>query len=203
MTDADTGALLEAGRRLGSAAAAEGLVVLGEVGVGNTTVAAALACGLLGLDPAEVVGLGAGADSAMVDRKSAVVAAAVRRARADRADLGTDPASALAELGGPEIAVLAGVALGAAAAGGVVVLDGFAASLAGLVAMLTEPAAQACLVAGQRSRGRGDDVGLQHLGLEPLLDLRMRAGEGAGAALAAGLLLQGLRVRRETARVDS
>jgi nicotinate-nucleotide--dimethylbenzimidazole phosphoribosyltransferase len=203
MTDADTGALLEAGRRLGSAAAAEGLVVLGEVGVGNTTVAAALACGLLGLDPAEVVGLGAGADSAMVDRKSAVVAAAVRRARADRADLGTDPASALAELGGPEIAVLAGVALGAAAAGGVVVLDGFAASLAGLVAMLTEPAAQACLVAGQRSRERGHDVVLQHLGLEPLLDLRMRAGEGAGAALAAGLLLQGLRVRRETARVDS
>jgi nicotinate-nucleotide--dimethylbenzimidazole phosphoribosyltransferase len=58
-------------------------------------------------------------------------------------------------------------------------------------------------VAGQRSRERGHDVVLQHLGLEPLLDLRMRAGEGAGAALAAGLLLQGLRVRRETARVDS
>ncbi|MCW2538056.1 MAG: cob(II)yrinic acid a,c-diamide reductase, partial [Modestobacter sp.] len=116
--------------------------------------------------------------------------------------LGREPLLALAELGGPELAVLAGVTLGAAEARAVVVPDGFAASLAALVAVLVEPGVQACLVAGQRSRERGHDVVLQHLGLEPLLDLRMRAGEGAGGALAAGLLLTGLRVRRETARVD-
>ena len=202
MTAADTAALVAAGRRLGADSAASGLVVLGEVGVGNTTVAAALACGLLGLGPAELVGLGAGADSAMVGRKREVVRAAVDRARGLHPPLGREPLLALAELGGPELAVLAGVTLGAAEARAVVVPDGFAASLAALVAVLVEPGVQACLVAGQRSRERGHDVVLQHLGLEPLLDLRMRAGEGAGGALAAGLLLTGLRVRRETARVD-
>jgi nicotinate-nucleotide--dimethylbenzimidazole phosphoribosyltransferase len=94
------------------------------------------------------------------------------------------------------------VVLGAAEERAVVVLDGFATSVAALAAVLLEPGVQACLVAGQRSRERGHELVLQALGLEPLLDLRMRAGEGAGAALAAGLLLDGLRVRRETARVD-
>jgi nicotinate-nucleotide--dimethylbenzimidazole phosphoribosyltransferase len=172
-------------------------VALGEVGVGNTTVAAALACALLHVEPDVVVGLGAGADSAMLERKAAVVAGALQRAGRP-----ADPLGALAELGGPELAVLAGVTLGAAAARAVVVVDGFATSLAALVAVQLEPAVQACLVAGQRSRERGHELVLQALGLEPLLDLRMRAGEGVGAALAAGLLLAGLRMRREAARVD-
>jgi nicotinate-nucleotide--dimethylbenzimidazole phosphoribosyltransferase len=94
------------------------------------------------------------------------------------------------------------VVLGAAEARAVVVVDGFAASVAALVAVLLEPAAQSSLIAGQRSRERGHDAVLQALGCEPLLDLRLRAGEGVGAVLAAGLLLQGLAVRRETARVD-
>jgi nicotinate-nucleotide--dimethylbenzimidazole phosphoribosyltransferase len=195
LTAADVDRLLAAGRRLG---ARDGLLALGEVGVANTTVAAALAAGLLGADPAEVTGLGAGADSAVLDRKRAVVAAAV--ARAGRVQ--GDPVRALAELGGPELAVLTGVVLGAAQARSAVVLDGFAVSVAALAAVLLEPGVQACLVAGQRSRERGHDLVLQALGLEPLLDLRLRAGEGAGAALAAGLLLDGLRVRRATARVD-
>ncbi|SHH37339.1 5,6-dimethylbenzimidazole synthase [Geodermatophilus nigrescens] len=193
LTPADVERLLAAGRRFG---AREGLLALGEVGVGNTTVAAALAAGLLGADPAEVTGLGAGADSAVLERKRAVVAGALRRAGS-----GLAPERALAELGGPELTVLAGVVLGAAAAGTPVVLDGFAVSVAALAAVLLEPAAQACLVAGQRSRERGHELVLQALGLEPLLDLRLRAGEGAGAALAAGLLLDGLRIRRTTARV--
>ncbi|WNV75618.1 5,6-dimethylbenzimidazole synthase [Geodermatophilus sp. DSM 44513] len=193
MTGHDVARLLDAGRALG---ARDGLLALGEVGVGNTTVAAALAAGLLDADPAEVTGLGSGADSAVLERKLAVVAAAV--ARAGR---GLGPARALAELGGPELAVLTGVVLGAAEARSAVVLDGFAVSVAALAAVLLEPGAQACLVAGQRSRERGHGPVLQALGLEPLLDLRLRAGEGAGAALAAGLLLDGLRVRRTTARV--
>jgi nicotinate-nucleotide--dimethylbenzimidazole phosphoribosyltransferase len=196
MSRADVERLLAVGRSLGVAAAAGGVVALGEVGVGNTTVAAALACGLLHVEPDVVVGLGAGADSAMLERKAAVVAGAVRRIGR------VDPLTALAELGGPELAVLAGVTLGAASARAVVVVDGFATSLAALVAVQLEPAVQACLVAGQRSRERGHELVLQALGLEPLLDLRMRAGEGVGAALAAGLLLAGLRMRRETARVD-
>jgi nicotinate-nucleotide--dimethylbenzimidazole phosphoribosyltransferase len=197
MTAADTERLLAAGRALGAEHGRSGLVALGEVGVGNTTVAAALACGLLHVEPDALTGLGAGADAAMLERKRDVVGAALRRA-----GTGLDPHRALAELGGPELAVLAGVVLGAAEVRAVVVVDGFAASVAALVAVLLEPAAQASLVAGQRSRERGHDTVLQALGLEPLLDLRLRAGEGVGAVLAAGLLLQGLAVRRNTARVD-
>jgi nicotinate-nucleotide--dimethylbenzimidazole phosphoribosyltransferase len=197
MTVEDTAALVATGRALGLEAGASGLVALGEVGVANTTVAAALACALLHVEPTAVVGLGSGADSAMLARKAAVVTAAV--ARAGR---GEDPLTALAQLGGPEFAVLAGVVLGAAAARAVVVVDGFAVALAALVAVQLEPAVQACLVAGQRSRERGHELVLQALGCEPLLDLRLRAGEGVGAALAASLLLQGLAVRRTAARVD-
>jgi nicotinate-nucleotide--dimethylbenzimidazole phosphoribosyltransferase len=202
MTPADARRLLDAGRAVGRERAPAGLVALGEIGVGNTTVAAALACGLLGADPEEMTGLGAGADADVLARKRSVVAAAVTRARRDAA-LERDPLAALAHLGGPEFAVLAGVVLGTAEAGGAVVLDGFATSVAALVAVLLEPGAQACLVAGQRSRERGHALVLQHLGCEPLLDLRIRAGEGVGAALAAGVLLTGLGLRREAARVDS
>jgi nicotinate-nucleotide--dimethylbenzimidazole phosphoribosyltransferase len=198
MTAADTGRLLAAGRELGAEhGRTRGLVALGEVGVGNTTVAAALACGLLHVEPDVVTGLGAGADAAMLARKRDVVGAALARAGAV-----LDPMGALAELGGPELAVLAGVVLGAAEVHAVVVVDGFAASVAALVAVLLEPGAQSSLVAGQRSRERGHDVVLQALGCEPLLDLRLRAGEGVGAVLAAGLVLQGLAVRRSAARVD-
>lgn len=202
MTARDTERLVEAGRALGEELAHDGVVALGEIGIGNTTVAAALACALTDADPAEVTGLGSGSDSAMVDRKRSVVAAAAERARRSCPGLADDPLAVLAELGGPEFAVLTGVTLGAAAGGAVVVLDGFATSLAALVAVQLEPGAQAALVAGQRSREAGHALVLTHLGCEPLLDVRMRAGEGVGAALATGLLLDAVRVRRETARVD-
>jgi nicotinate-nucleotide--dimethylbenzimidazole phosphoribosyltransferase len=202
MTTADTQRLLEAGRRLGQEVGASGIVALGEIGVANTTVAAALACGLLGADVDAVTGLGSGADAGMLSRKRDAVAAAVRRARSAHPALSEDPLVALAELGGPELAVLAGVTLGAAQSRAVVVVDGFAVSLAALVAVQLEPAVQACLVAGQRSRERGHALVLEHLGCEPLLDLRLRAGEGVGAALATGLLLDGLALRRGTAQVD-
>jgi nicotinate-nucleotide--dimethylbenzimidazole phosphoribosyltransferase len=202
MTAGDVDRLLEGGRALGRELADAGLLALGEVGVGNTTVAAALACGLTGEDPVALTGLGAGADSAVLARKREVVAGAVARARGAVPRLDRDPLAALAQLGGPELAVLAGVVLGAAEQRAVVVLDGFATSVAALVSVLLEPGSQACLVAGQRSRERGHELVLQQLGCEPLLDLRLRAGEGAGAALASGLLLDGLRIRRETARTD-
>jgi nicotinate-nucleotide--dimethylbenzimidazole phosphoribosyltransferase len=202
MSVRDVERLVEAGRRLGLDQGAAGLVALGEIGVANTTVAAALACALLGAGPAEVTGLGSGSDSAMLDRKRSVVTAAVTRARAAHPSLADDPMLALAELGGPEFAFLAGVTLGAAEGGAVVVLDGFAVSLAALAAVQTEPAVQASLIAGQRSREAGHGLVLTHLGCEPMLDLRMRAGEGVGAVLATGLLLDALRLRAETAQVD-
>ncbi len=190
--------LLARGEELGRHAAAGGLVALGEVGVGNTTVAAALAAGLLGLPPEQAVGLGAGADSAMVEVKADVVRGALRRW--ERTGSTDDRTERLAVLGGPEIAVLTGVVLGAARAGALVVLDGLATSVAALLAVDDEPGVGASLVAGQRSRERAHDAVLRRLGLEPLLDLRLRAGEGVGAALAAQLLLSGLQLRRATGR---
>lgn len=195
MTLADVDALVAAGREIGTEAAASGLVCLGEVGVGNTTVAAALACALLDLEPQDAVGLGSGSDADMVARKREVVAAAVARTQGERG-----PLRLLAMVGGPEIALLTGVTLGAAAAGAPVVLDGLAGSLPGVIAARLEPAAQAYLLAGQVSRERAHALVLRELGLEPLLDLRLRSGEGVGACLAASMVLQGLAVRRIAAR---
>jgi nicotinate-nucleotide--dimethylbenzimidazole phosphoribosyltransferase len=195
-------ALVDRGRTVGRRAAEQGLVALGEVGIGNTTVAAALAAVLLGLDSVDVVGLGAGSDTAILERKRQVVAGALRRARRARGDQVCEPLCALGCLGGPELALLCGVTLGAAEGGAPVVLDGLATSVAALCATRLEPGLSAYLVAGQRSRETAHQAVLTALGLEPLLDLRFRAGEGAGACLAASVVLHGLRIRAETARTS-
>lgn len=187
----------EIGRRLGE----DGLVCLGEVGIGNTTVAAALACALLGMGVDEAVGLGAAADSAIVRRKRSVVAAALKRARATHGKRLCQPEVALAAVGGPEIVFLAGLTLAAAGARAPVVLDGLVTSLAALVAVRIEPAVQSALVAGQRSRELAHGRVLSELGLEPLLQLRLRAGEGVGACLAGQMVLAAVRSRQATATV--
>jgi nicotinate-nucleotide--dimethylbenzimidazole phosphoribosyltransferase len=193
--------LIDRGRSLGAAVGSHHVLqALGEVGVGNTTVAAALAAALLGLPASEVVGLGAGADTAMVQRKTEVVEAALARARAARSSAQLLPEEALASVGGPEFCVLAGAVLGAASTGAVSVLDGLATSVAALVAVRIEPGAAAYLVAGQLSRERAHATVLEHLGLEPLLDLRLRAGEGVGATLACAMLISGLKLRRGIGR---
>ncbi len=200
----DVTALVAAGSDLGRRLAGEGLVLLGEVGVGNTTIASALAAALTGLPVEQAAGLGAGSDSAMVARKRDVIAGALARRGVEPGTPAPASFSArdlLGAFGGGEIALLTGVTLGAARAGGVVVLDGLATSVAALLAVREEPAVAAYLIAGQVSRERAHEQVLRALGLEPLLDLRLRAGEGAGAALAGAMLLTGLRVRREAGRV--
>lgn len=191
-------ALLERGIAIGREAAQGGLVALGEVGVGNTTVAAALVSVLLAVEPAQAVGLGAGADADIVRRKVQVVEAALTRAGLSAR---SEPVRILRALGGPEFAVLTGVVLGAAQGAAPVVLDGLATSVAALLATRIEPATQAYLVAGQRSREQAHAQVLIELGVEPLLDLRLRAGEGVGACLASAMVLHGLRIRREAGRV--
>ena len=188
-------ALLVAGERLGRFGTKSELVALGEVGIANTTVAAALACGLLGLSPEEAVGLGVGADHETLQRKRAVVSGALARARSEHGERLADPLVALAALGGPELAVLAGVVLGVAERGGAIVLDGLACSLSGLIALRCSPGVAAHLHAGQLSRERAHRAVLNELGLEPLLDLRLRAGEGVGAVLGLSLLRAGLELR--------
>lgn len=200
LSEDDVEDLLALGRRLGVEVAEDALVALGEVGVGNTTVAAALTAALLGVQPAAVVGLGAGADTEMIDRKLVTVAAALRRAHERYGDELKDPLIVLRALGGPEFAVLTGVALGAAEGGAVIVLDGLATAVAALIATRLEPGVAAHMIAGQRSREVAHGMVLEHLGLEPLLDLRIRAGEGVGACLASGLIGSAVRIRNETGR---
>ncbi len=199
MSAADAVRMVGSGRELGRSLHGR-LVALGEVGIGNTTVAAALVAGLLGLAAGDAVGLGAGGDSATLERKRTAVDAALRRVASAQADLG-DPMVTLAALGGPEIAYLAGVALGAAEAGSLVVLDGLVTSAAALVAVAMEPAVAAHLVAGQESREQAHRVVNAQLGLEPLLSLRLRSGEGVGALLAVQLLRTAAALRSQAGRV--
>ncbi len=185
------------GRRVGAC----GLVVLGEIGMGNTTVAAALAAFLLDRPSEMVVGLGAGSDATMLERKRFVVDGALSRSQRKHGASLADPIVTLASLGGPEFAFLVGVVLGAVEERQAVVLDGFATSVAALVAAQMEPAVTSFLIAGQRSREKSHADLLTRLGLEPLLDLRIRSGEGVGAILATQMVLTALRSRAETAQV--
>jgi nicotinate-nucleotide--dimethylbenzimidazole phosphoribosyltransferase len=174
-------------------------VALGEMGIGNTTSASALAAALLGVEPAAVCGRGTGLDDAGVAHKVAVV----ERALAQNAVDPSDPLGVLASLGGLEIAYLSGVALGAAAARKVVVLDGFISTTAALVATRLAPAAADALVAAHLSPEPGHRLVLDSLGLEPLLDLGLRLGEGSGAALALPLLQAAVALLNEMASFDS
>jgi nicotinate-nucleotide--dimethylbenzimidazole phosphoribosyltransferase len=198
----DVNRLIEHGQTLGRRLADHGLVCLGEVGIGNTTVAAALSCAMLDLSPDSSVGLGASADAAMIQRKRDVVSRALARARAAHGDDLRDPRVLTAALGGPEVALLTGVTLGAAERRVPVVLDGLVTSIAALLAVRLEPAVQSTLVAGQQSREPAHAAVLDELGLEPLLRLRLRSGEGVGACLGAQLLITALRARQLTARVS-
>jgi nicotinate-nucleotide--dimethylbenzimidazole phosphoribosyltransferase len=178
-----TGAV-ERGIALSAELADEGveLVGLGEMGIANTTAASALAAALLPADPRFVCGPGTGVDEEGVARKVEAV-----RLGLEANGLGgavADPLEALAAVGGLEIAFLAGVILGAGARRVPVLLDGFVTSAAALVAAGLAPAAVGSMLAATRSPEPGHALVLDALGLEPMLDLRLRLGEGTGAALA-------------------
>ena len=161
-----------------------GVLALGDMGIGNTTAAAALCAALLPAGPEAVCGRGTGVDDEGLARK----VDAVRRALAVNEDDAADPVGVLAALGGFELAVLAGVCLGGAAAGCVVLLDGFPTGAAALVAARLAPAAADRMIASHRSPEPGHALVLAELGLRPLLDLGLRLGEGSGAALALPLV---------------
>jgi nicotinate-nucleotide--dimethylbenzimidazole phosphoribosyltransferase len=160
------------------------LLVTGDMGVGNTTAAAALVAALTGAHPESVTGPGAGGDAADVARKVGVV----ERALALHRPVPGDPLGSLAAVGGLEHAAIAGLVLGGAAARVPVVLDGVSTVAAALVARALAPAAADYLVAGHRSPEPGASVALAALGLEPLIDLGMRLGEGTGGLLAVPLV---------------
>ncbi len=174
------------------------LLVVGEIGIGDTTVAAALAAALTGRAAEEVCGRGTGLAFEGLERKRAIVRAAIAR----NAPLAAEPLRCLQKVGGLEFAALAGALLGAAAHRRPVLLDGFATGAAALAACRATPVLRDYLFAGHRSAEPGHALILAELGLEPILDLRLRLGEGSGAALALPLLQLAGELHRRMARFD-
>ena len=173
-------------------------LLLGEMGIGNTSSAALLLARLGGHDIAACVGRGTGLDDAGLARKLAVLRRVLER------HAGCDaPLAALAALGGFEIAMLVGAALQAAAERRVIVVDGFIVGAAILVAARLDPALLACCVFSHRSDEAGHALMLAQLGAEPLLDLGLRLGEGSGAALAWPLIDSALRLLNGMASFES
>ncbi|WP_457627312.1 nicotinate-nucleotide--dimethylbenzimidazole phosphoribosyltransferase [Oceanithermus sp.] len=191
MSPAEAMAALHAGENAARRAISEGATLLaaGDMGIGNTTAAAALTAALLGLPASEVTGRGTGVDDAAYARKVAVVERALERATVELGDLTkADPLEVAAQLGGLEIVAAAGVFLAGATAGLPVVTDGFPVTAGALLAVRLEPNLKDHLFAGHRSVEPGHARQLEALGLEPLLDLNLRLGEGTGAVLAFPIL---------------
>jgi nicotinate-nucleotide--dimethylbenzimidazole phosphoribosyltransferase len=175
--------------------AAPDCVGTGEMGIGNTTSASALTAALTGADPAMITGRGTGvADDVWVKKVEAV-----RRALAVNRPDPRDPLGVLAAVGGFEIAGLVGVVLAGAARRAPVVLDGFIATAAALVAARLAPGARDYMIAAHRSAEPGHVRLLEALGLTPYLELGMRLGEGTGSALGIGLLRAALACYRDMA----
>jgi nicotinate-nucleotide--dimethylbenzimidazole phosphoribosyltransferase len=161
-----------------------GLIGVGEMGIGNTTAASAVTAAMTGAEAASVTGFGTGIDDAARARKIAVVERALQIHQPDPAD----PIGVLAAVGGLEIGALAGVIVGSVAARIPVVLDGFITGAAALIAHGLAPAVGPRMLAAHRSLEPGHRVILERLGLDPILSLDLRLGEGTGAALAFGLI---------------
>lgn len=174
------------------------VLLLGEMGIGNTSAASMLLARLAGFDIAACTGAGTGLDDDGVARKTEVL----RQVLARHAD-SQAPLAALAAFGGLEIATLAGMVLEAAAQRRVIVVDGFITGAAVLVAHKLRPAVLERCVFAHRSGERGHRLLLDHLGAEPLLDLGLRLGEGSGAALAWPLLVSATALLREMASFES
>jgi nicotinate-nucleotide--dimethylbenzimidazole phosphoribosyltransferase len=173
-------------------------LLLGEMGIGNTSAASMLLARLAGLDVAEVTGAGTGLDAEAVQRKIGIL----REVLARHAEA-TGPLDALAAFGGFEIATLVGAVLQAAVERRVIVVDGFIASSAVLVAVHLQPHVLQRCVFAHRSGERGHALMLAHLKAEPLLDLGLRLGEGSGAALAWPLLVSACALLREMASFEA
>jgi nicotinate-nucleotide--dimethylbenzimidazole phosphoribosyltransferase len=191
---------LQVGIELATEAALQGigLIGTGEMGIGNTTASSAIAAVMTRRPVSEVTGRGTGIDDASHLRKIDVIQRALDLHRLDSANA----LKILASVGGLEIGGLAGLMLGAAAARIPVVLDGFIAGAAALIAVGLQPRCKDYLIASHRSVERGHEVILNHLGLKPLFDLDLRLGEGTGACLGMSLVFAAIKIFTEMATFD-
>ncbi|UCE81498.1 MAG: nicotinate-nucleotide--dimethylbenzimidazole phosphoribosyltransferase [Methanobacteriota archaeon] len=189
------------GAELASEAADSGVnaIAIGDMGIGNTTAASAITAVMTGRPVADVTGRGTGVDDSVLSLKIKVIEKALEVNRLDSSD-GFD---VLSKVGGLEIAGLAGIAIGAASRGVPVFLDGFVSSSAALIASAICPDCREYMIASHVSVEPGHRYALEHLALEPVLDLGMRLGEGTGAALAFFIAEAACRIINEMATFDS
>ncbi|HEV2125644.1 MAG TPA: nicotinate-nucleotide--dimethylbenzimidazole phosphoribosyltransferase [Chloroflexota bacterium] len=200
MTRAQAAAAIIAGTEVVAQECARDLdvICLGEMGIGNTTAAAAITAAITGLPAAEVTGRGTGINDSVWQHKVAIIERGLQANR-PRAD---DPLDVLVKVGGLEIAGLVGVILASAARRIPVIVDGFIATAAALIAGEFCPNTRGYMIAAHRSVEVGHRVALHHLELEPLLVLDLRLGEGTGAALALPLLDASLALLDEMATFE-
>jgi nicotinate-nucleotide--dimethylbenzimidazole phosphoribosyltransferase len=201
MTPEETARALEIGIEIARDLAASGatLIGIGEMGIANSTPAAAILCALTAIAPESMVGRGTGLDDAGVRRKTEVV---IRALEIHRAAL-TSGESMLAALGGFEIAAMAGVCIGGAVSKVPVVVDGFIATAAAAAAEKIHPGLFDHLFFSHRSAEGGHALALEHFKLRPILDLDLRLGEGTGAALAMNLIDSALDLLNNMATFES
>ena len=198
MSRAHAAAAVAAGIELLRRERAEGgvdIVGCGEMGIGNSTSAAAIIAAVTGRPPRAVTGRGTGVDDERFEQKIRAIEQALQVNRPDS----TDGIDLLRTVGGFEIGVLAGVYLAAAAEGIPAVIDGLISGAAALVAAAIAPDTRDALIASHRSAEPGHTATLEHLRLEPMLELGMRLGEGSGAALGISLCVAACRVLDEMA----
>lgn len=199
MSEAECAAAIAVGRAEAKAAIAAGanLLIAGDMGIGNTTASACLICSLTGNSPEEVVGYGTGIDDAGRQLKIDVVKRALARIH------GYPTKQLLQEIGGLEIAAMAGLYLQAAESGIPVIIDGFIASAAALAARVIEPDVSQWMLASHISHENGHALALSALGLDALINFEMRLGEGSGAALIVPLLQSAIALHNQMATFAS
>lgn len=179
------------------------LLIVGEMGIANTTSSAVITAAMTGRSVDELVGRGTGIDDERLGHKRQVVEDALRLHGFDEGTKASEVLDVLTKLGGFEIGAMAGAMLAAASKRVPVLLDGYICTSAALIAAGLQPLAKEYMIAGHRSEEPGHIAALKALGLEPLLDLGFRLGEGSGAAVAYPILLSATRMLREMATFES
>lgn len=199
MSEAECAAAITAGREQAKTAITDGanLLIAGDMGIGNTTASACIICRMTGVKPEAVVGFGTGIDKNGRGLKVNVVRRALRRIEE------IPDAYVLQQVGGLEIAAIAGFYLQAAESGVPVIIDGFIAAAAALAAKTIEPAVTDWMLASHISHENGHASALAVLGLSALIDFEMRLGEGSGAALVVPLLQSAIALHNEMATFES
>ena len=200
MTREEAVAALEVGIELANGCKAEGVAMVGtgEMGIGNTTPSSAIVAAISGRPVADLTHRGTGINDEALVRKVRVIEEGLAVNRPDP----TDPVDVLAKVGGLEIAGIAGLILGCAANRIPVVVDGFISTAGALIAAELNPLVKDYLFAAHQSVEIGHAVMLERLGTAPILDLKMRLGEGTGAALAMGLVEAGVKILKEMATFE-